>query len=777
MKKWRLKICLLAALIVLCFSALCSCFDIDDMIVDLGFYNEHKKVNTEYNVILRECAGVSLDDGEEAIQKVKSGSSVKFKITISDNYIYLGNTAGATYDKEKRIIELKDVVAPTTIDIILISKSELYTVDVYKNYEKATVVFTKGSAYSAEPGEITLKAIAPVGYIFSGWSSGTFLANGGTILERGDEYSFKQNDSERSVKVYANFTSEKGYELTYDPNGGLLNNQPHSYTFEKEYSEMFALQQTVHGNDDSMRFKRDGYQAIGFSTEKTTEYADYTSVNAIKGFSNMGGVCEVPRAVGELTLYVVWAKNTDKPAFTYETATYSDIWYAEDRNNNNSISLDEVSKQSMTGIVITKYNSVYNSGKKDTVVIPDYIDGKPVIGIRADAFRNVTGVKKVVIPQTVMKIESGAFSGCSSIKEVVFFDSLQYVYNASFSGNVSTVVLNSQKLPTYAGTAEGSFCIKYERVRANRDKKKIVVVSGSSSLNGLNSKMLSENFDNEYVVVNYGTNAATQSMFYIDVISNYVTDGDIIVHAPEWTSGASMGDNTIHWKLFRGNNQCYDIFREVDMSEYTNFWGAYMTCMIGKLVAPSVDGDYAGLQIGKAYQHPNTGMNYCGDLLGNRNSRTYSGNGRMMFSNGTLSAQRAANLNKVNARIKDGGGTVVFSFGTADALDVARADSAWKSKCDDFTRHCATLLDAPVISNVGTYVLGENDRNVGSKYQEMFNSAWHATYYGANIRTVELIYDLEKYLENRTDTWESYQVRESHRNKTAYKVYNTSDWY
>ena len=563
------------------------------------------------------------------------------------------------------------------------------------------------------------------------------------------------------------------YLITYKTNGGTVNGTD-TYLAAKAYSPNFLLQQTLHINNGKAEFTRNGYQLIGYSTESTSDYSAYTSANSITGFSNLGGVCEVPRSTNRLTLYAVWAKETTAAALKTSTVTYNDIWYLD--------SSKSIMKPT-TGIVITGYDASKNTGSKDTIVIPEVINGKPVIGIAANAFSN-TAIKKVVVPKSVKKVENNAFSSCSNLKEVVFFDSLQYVYNGSFPSTVSTIVMNSTKLPTYAGSAEGSFCIKYERVRYYRNEKKIIVLSGSSTLNGLNSRQLEASFNNEYQIVNYGTNAANESVFFLEVISKYTTTGDLIVLAPEWTSGGMMGDTTIHWKMFRGNNQCYDIFREVDMSRYTNFWDAYVTCQIGKALYNSnktaygkySDSDIAGLQVGKDYQHTSIGMNKYGDLLGSRAKRTYFANGTMLFGNNQMSTTRANNLNTVNAMIVAKGGTLLFSFGTADAQKVATNNSNWKSKTDAFTQHCASVLDFPVISNVGTYIMGENDYSENEAYQEIGNSEWHCTFYGANVRTVELTYDIKQYLIKKTDSWESYNTRESHRNKSAYKTYDANEW-
>ena len=567
------------------------------------------------------------------------------------------------------------------------------------------------------------------------------------------------------ICIWCQTPETNAYQITYMANGGAVNGTANgTYSIAKHYDQNFMLQQTLHINNGVAEFTRSGYQLIGYSTVQTTSYEDYTTANNIQGFSNLGGVCEVPRSTNMLTLYPVWAKETDASSFGSETVTYSDIFYAGATNT-----LNAVQKRDTTGIEITSY-----SGSNDTVVIPEYINGSPVIGIAANAFTS-SSVKKIVIPKTVKKIASGAFSKCSNLAEIVFFDSLQYVYNESFPSSVKTIVMNSTKLPTYAGNVEGSFCIKYERVRFYRNAKKIIVLSGMSTLHGLNSKLLYDNFNGEYEVVNYGTNGSNESVFFLEVIAKYTTSGDIVVLAPEWTSNGMMGDTTLNWKMFRGNNQCYDIFREVDMRNYTNFWGAYTDCQIGKLISSNKDGDWAGLNTGKEYQHPNVTMNKYGDLLGSRNQNTLFSSDPMMFDN-QMTNERATNINKVNTLITAKGGILLFSFGTADAASVARKDASWKSKADSFTQTCANLLDCPVISNIGTYIMGENDPYVSAAYQEIHNSQWHCTYYGANVRTVELTYDIKQYLVKKTDSWENYTTRESHRNSSAYKVYDAAEW-
>ena len=52
------------------------------------------------------------------------------------------------------------------------------------------------------------------------------------------------------------------------------------------------------------------------------------------------------------------------------------------------------------------------SGK---VEIPSTIDGKNVISLKAEIFKNKKGITEVVIPNSLDRIEYSAFEGCSGI--------------------------------------------------------------------------------------------------------------------------------------------------------------------------------------------------------------------------------------------------------------------------------------------------------------------------------------------------------------------------
>ncbi len=656
-------------------------------------------------VILRRCDGISISG--KNITEVEAGRTVTFKVSIDEGYIYLGNTAGADYDEEDGRLRLKDVFAPTTVDMIVVPKSEVVYLEVKKNSENGSV--SESEVLLAGPSEVTLSAEGKSRIEFAGWSEGGYLEDGGRLISTEPTYTFYIDGSK---VLYANFTGNSDYSIFYHLDGGYVSDTgADTYTVSASYSDIYSMQQTMESNG---KFLRDGYVAVGYSTS-AAEYEDYASANDIPGFSNMGGVCYVEG--DSLDLHVVWAKESPDSDFIYEKKeieVITDSTFGFGRLNQRT--------EMKTGIEIKGY-----TGDGGLVVIPEKIDGQPVLSIASGAFDG--DITRVVIPRTVKTVEKDAFSACESLEEVVFFDSVVTVYDESFDRNVSTVVLNAQRLPVYSGQIEGSFNVKYDRLRT-LEGKKIVVVSGSSSLNGINSELFEELMPG-YSVVNYGTNAANPSLFFLDVISKYCGEGDIIVHAPEYGGGAPMGTNEFHAKMFRGNEQCYDIFRDVDMSDYTGFWDCFRKFQVGDTsdnsLTPAIH------QSGKEYQL-DADINKYGDIGTVRTSvRGNFGGATETISSAHLYDD---NLNAVNEKITARGAVLVMSFGPHD-LSRLRPDELTQEKYDKVNAYCAEVLDYPVISDVGKYIM---------EHSKFYDSEWHLNDEGAKERTRNLADDIKAYL-------------------------------
>ena len=762
MKFRHVKFFLAVTVLAVAVAMLCGCIDMDEIMVDLGFADEVDNMNNRVTVVVRDTDGVSLKDGTEPVQEVKRGYQFRVQFRVEPGYVYLSNSVGGEVvynaDTNYYVLTVRKVSAAMTIDINVVDRDEVYEINVDKTLPGAKVNFAKGSsAVMLEPKECTLTAEYPSDYIFNGWSLGASLTDGGTLISTDTTLKYTPEELQYKTNIYANFSSAKYYQLVYHANGGVINKASNKstlehYTVTGQYSDMFPLQNTFNENHSDITFVREGYIPIGYSSIPIDNFVNYNCqadsggvcdqcpcVNHIPGFVNMGGLCYVSPNEGMVNLNVVWAKVTPAEYFTYETGYVTALTFG--------------GKTTVQGAVITKY-----TGNDKVIVIPEELGGEPVISVENNAFRKSI-IETVVLNKNILEVKEGAFSNSLGIKQVIYFDSLQYVYDGSFSGSVSTIVLNAQRLPVY-NTGEGAFAIKYARLRylTAIGKKKLVVVSGSSTLNGMKSSYMESLLNNEYAVINYGTNAMNPSTFFLDVISNYATEDDIIIHAPEWNATGPLGRNEIVWKLFRASTQCFDIFREVDMSQYYNYWDAWRNFQVDEGKSAEKTSANGG------YQVPNTGMNKYGDLTNeNRKYRTPGMLGTLSFnsSHEKYVVDGATNLNKLNKKILSKGATLLASFATADMLSFDSGDSNWKLKVDGFTKTFADALDYPVISNMGTFVME------GSL---MADSVWHCNWTGAMVRTYELWQDLNTYFNfvqdnpgSVGDTYKPFTERERYR--------------
>lgn len=75
-------------------------------------------------------------------------------------------------------------------------------------------------------------------------------------------------------------------------------------------------------------------------------------------------------------------------------------------------------------------------GEEENVVIPEYIDGLPVVGIDNYAFSvsAISGIKSVFIPKTVKYINDGAFSYCQNMESLIISDGVEYIGKFAFVG-------------------------------------------------------------------------------------------------------------------------------------------------------------------------------------------------------------------------------------------------------------------------------------------------------------------------------------------------------
>ena len=244
-------------------------------------------------------------------------------------------------------------------------------------------------------------------------------------------------------------------------------------------------------------------------------------------------------AIEGLTLYAQWAEWSAAADFTYRT--------------------DEET------VTITGYH-----GSGSTVVIPSVIDGREVTAIASGAFRG-GAMTELILPATMRTVEDGAFQNCA-LKTVTLFDNIESIGDAGFDGcgQLRTLRINAVELPYGANwRKESCYADKVDLLIQSRGQKKIVFYGGCSVWYNLDSSMLSPLLDQGYRVVNLGLNGTVNSSVQMQIMGNFLEDGDILFHTPELSSRQQLliyqNMNEYDAILWCGLEYNYDLFALVDL--------------------------------------------------------------------------------------------------------------------------------------------------------------------------------------------------------------------
>ena len=106
------------------------------------------------------------------------------------------------------------------------------------------------------------------------------------------------------------------------------------------------------------------------------------------------------------------------------------------------------------------------TGKDEEVVIPKEINGKKVIKILTNSFRDNISLKKITIPDTVKSIDENAFSGCTALENIIIPKSMVYISGEAFSGckSLKSVTISSDITYSYRESSAFSDCPSIKEV-------------------------------------------------------------------------------------------------------------------------------------------------------------------------------------------------------------------------------------------------------------------------------------------------------------------------
>lgn len=377
-------------------------------------------------------------------------------------------------------------------------------------------------------------------------------------------------------------------------------------------------------------------------------------------------------------------------------------------------------------------------GKTDPFVIPSELGGMAVVEIASSFTINIPcgelTAKRLVVPNTVKVIRSNAFVN-SNFSEICFSDNIEEIAENAFPYNFETYRINAFLPPCFQDKNNSTlFADNMDRLIVNKDKRKMIFFSGCSFAYGLDSRAVDKAFGGEYVVMNMGMNGDINGAFQMDILQNYITDGDVFVHAPEEMSPSQLMfgffTNNIMFIMAEGN---YDLLAHADFSKNGGVLRAFLEYI--ELKNSTAPCDY-----GDGIYH---NFNIYGDYTEDRpydeateaeRDTTYSDN-VYCYEPSFLTDASVGKLAEYYETIEARGGRVFLSYAPVNTS--ARALGEIERKGEEFANKFESML-APhgfnVISDVKDYMFP-------GRY--FFDSDYHLNDLGALLRTERLVRDLK----------------------------------
>ncbi len=710
-----------------------------------------------YRVMVTFGEGVALD-GDNPVD-VEAGGTVVFKITVDSTHDFQSVSHGV-YNEKNGTLTIENVNEKMNVSFNVVKLN-------YDKSETAVYRFNaeKGDTTSVTPGDINLGTWIELSSknrekLFLGWTIGMSLKAGGEIVSTERDYKIRATPDVLKngvLYVYANYKDKNTGVYYYHPNGGEIDTSSDNvkstkyYTAQKEGAllkismsdEYLSYAASVCTFYDDGSFYRPGYVLVEYNTKADGSGEAYSIGSKFYAMTDE----EKP------TLYCIWRPVSNLSDFTYESYEYK-------RPVKEQYAPDWIEK----GIIITGY-----SGNDECLVIPEEINGEKVIAIAAGAFKNKS-FKTLVLNRRIQKIEDGAFISCSELQAIYYPDGIYSISNAAFDAdcyrNLTKLYVNASIAPRFANTSTGSFALKLSRMLEYADSPRLIVIAGSSTYEGLATEYMQALLSDKYTVINFGTTRTTHGYIYLEAMSHYANEDDIIIYAPE-NSTYMMGEPELYWKSLRDLENMNNFFRYIDISKYTNVFTAFAelnqkyrykraesryedlilyakntsasswTNKYGDYMAKGKDQYDSGKYIDSYFITLNdrykskydTEWNDANSQAQNKDYKDPSNKTWQSITDATLKNQ----LNRAIASAKTSGAKVYFAFAPMDAHAVVSEarNLAWIDSYDKLIEDTYDF-DA-VLGNARDYIFN---------HQYFFDCAFHVNDYGRVYRTYQLYLDL-----------------------------------
>ena len=644
--------------------------------------NNGNKRPVTVDVMLQESDGITILS--ENPVSIPVGEDAAFTVKVRDGYKIDMLDRGAVYENDT--VTLSDVKFPTTVAVSTRALQD-FTIEVNNESKKGELTANIQMGTVREDTEVTLKVTPAKDLVFLGYSEGATRSDGGSIICSSTEYTFTMTED---TKLYTNYYSvDSGRLVVYDGNGADQGVQ--YYVFPKKSPYIGPNARANKG-----QFTREGYVLSGYNTQPDGSGTYYGP-----GWSVI--LPEDPKV--PLTLYAQWMPVTEQEAFTYTV---------KDKK-----------------VTITGYQ-----GDHETLVIPETIDGKPVVKIAEKAFSNGK-FKTLYLSRNLKTIEAEAFVDCRDLTTLYMCDTPSSMPDTAFANCDALQKLNMLACidPRYTNTNEGMYKIKYQRL-LTAEGKKIIFQGGSNVAYGLDIPTVHTVLDDAYTGVNFGARQSSPSVFFMEVAAAHMNPGDIMVLCPEYHQYQYGYNemNAIAWQIFEG---AYNAYADVDIRHYTKVFSSfaafnanrYKSSAYGYETYETIDGKPSVTKDGSFnIKHNGQTMEMQNNLINWK-----AGRDQVSLDLKLLSGDYTKNMTRAIDRILDKGGKVYISFPSITKDAVVKAHRSQEHLQAFKTAVMETFPKAAVISDPGTYIMDK---------KMFFNSAYHLTTAASKTRAEWLAQDI-----------------------------------
>ncbi len=538
------------------------------------------------NVVLAESEAYT---AEEHVKSVPRGEDASFLLHIKNGYRFLGTSYhGSLFD----VAEGEDGTSTVALTLSRVRYSAYVDILCEEVGRSVTVTLAPSDNFTCEAPSCTLREgedavfvlLFPRGSTFASADyEGSYHADGvdGEPAEDGSRLvtlTLEKVTHSASVTVTAReiaddeeivLTPQEGAAVIgYALNGG-------EYTDGRRgtyFTETNRLEHGIHPNtSQGQGIAREGYLLTGWNTRDDGEG------------THVGLGSRVTVEKGEtILLYAEWTKTSDPALFDYVLIEKGEIstLHAEREDKSGLLArLAESAPAEGLGVVITK---VYLSNENE-LVIPDMVGGYPVIATAPGALTSNLALEKLVLPNTVEYVMERSFAGCTALAEIVLSDNMHYIDYNAFGVNcpVSTIRINAATEPLSGTNESAQLANKLELLGRSGEGPRTVFFGSCATWYGVNAAYFTEQTGrNSY---NLAVEGDTGSLFQLDLLAQYLREGDTLVYNGDLGSPyLMMYDLSLDQRAFRMTEFNYDLLATLDMRRYDGVISALNDYLVTK---------------------------------------------------------------------------------------------------------------------------------------------------------------------------------------------------